>query len=375
MSYLNVREFGAKGDGVSDDTGALLATMKKASVEEGTVYFPAGIYCIMPVEVPSHITLLGNSAWGYNYRGGKDPLFNGRTVLSALSGEGRALLDLDSKAGTRIIGLTLEGNHLGKELHGIYSHHGNGEQNVVVEDCRICDFSGCGIKLDWVWVWAVRRSIIMSNDKHGIDWSKGYDGWIMDNQIAANKGAGLYAGGEMPDDKNNINLAGMATVSCTANRIEWNGFGGAVLYDSDTMQFTGCSFDHNFGPAVMMKNCKASVVSGCCFRSSGVDHEDDLSCHIMLDSCRGIAVTGNSLWGWYGRPEYPYRVPSPYYGFVLKALEGCVISANALYHAGSKEAIMDYGGHKDCVIDGISYVKPDLSGFKYPVKNPYYYFK
>lgn len=107
-----------------------------------------------------------------------------------------------------------------EEFHGVYSHHGYGEQNIVIEDCRISDFTGCGIKLDWVWVFAIRRCIIQGNGKHGIDWSKGYDGWIMDNQIAANGGAGIFAGGEHPEDVNNINLSGMCTVTCTANRIE-----------------------------------------------------------------------------------------------------------------------------------------------------------
>jgi polygalacturonase len=375
MNYIDLREFGAKGDGITDDTVALESAMDRASREEGTVYFPPGVYCIRPVKVPSHITLMGNSAWGYNFRNGRDPLFNGRVVLSAVSADGRALLDLDGKAGTRITGLTLDGNKLGTEMHGIYSHHGNGEQNIVVEDCRICNFSGSGIKLDWVWVWAIRRSILMANGKHGIDWSKGYDGWIIDNQIAGNRGAGLYAGGETPDEKNNLDMAGMATVAVTANRIEWNGLGGVVLYDSDTMQFTGCSLDHNFGPAVMLVNCKASTISGCGLRSSGVDRQDDLSCHVLLKNCKGVAVTGNSLWGWYGRPEYAYKAPTPFYGFVLQDLEGCVVSNNALYHAGSKMAIKDYGGHRECVIEGRSYVKPDLSNLSYPVTDPQFYFK
>jgi len=375
MPYLDIMDFGAKGDGKADDTQALKDAMQAAAISDGTVYFPAGEYCIHPVEVPSHITLLGNSAWGYNYRKGKDPQFNGRVVLSALSADGRALLDLGGKCGTRVIGLSLSGNELGDNFHGIYAHHGDGEQNIVVEDCRIWKFSGCGLKLDWVWVVAIRKCIIMGNGKHGIDWSKGYDGWIIDNQIAANGGAGIYAGGEAPDDKNNIHIAGMCTVTCTANRIEWNRLGGAVMYDSDTIQFNGCSFDHNFGPAVMFVNCRASVVSGCIMRSSGCDKLDDMSCHVRIEDSVGINVSSNSFWGWYGRPEYPYKAPTPFYGFVLKGCRGCIIGSNALYNAASEMAIKDYGGHQDSVIECNSYVKPDLSGLEYPVTDPYYYFK
>ena len=86
-------------------------------------------------------------------------------------------------------------------------------------------------------------------------------------------------------------------------------------------------------------------------------------------------MSSNTLWGWYGRPEYPYKAPTPFYGFVLKDLEGCVVGCNALYHAGSEQAIKDYGGHKDSEIECKSYVKPDLTGLTYPVTDPYYYFR
>ena len=370
-AYLNIMDFGAKGDGRGDDTGALLEAMARAAETEGTVYFPAGTYNIKPVKVPSHITLLGGSAWGYSSRGGKDATAEGRTVLSAIPGEGKALLDMDGVAGTRVIGLTLLGNQVGEKLHGVYSKHRGFEQNIVFEDCRVTNFTGSGFTLDWVWVVAIRRCIIMRNGMHGIDWSNGYDGWIIDNQIAANKGAGIYAGGENPEggagEKHGEDKHGMATVTCTGNRIEWNRLGGAVLYDSDTMQFSGCAFDHNFGPGVKFVRCRASTVNGGAFRSSGTDRLDGDSCHVYLKDCKGVAVTGNMLYGWYGRTEYAMKAPTPFYGFTLENLEGCVVADNALYHAGSEAAALDSGGHKNSRIDLETYVKPDLSGLTYPM--------
>ncbi|MCL2060236.1 MAG: right-handed parallel beta-helix repeat-containing protein, partial [Oscillospiraceae bacterium] len=354
MAYLNIMDFGAKGDGKADDTGALVDAMARAVESEGTVYFPAGTYNIRPVKVPNHITLLGNSAWGYSSRGGKNPIADGRAVLSAIPGEGKALFDMDGTVGTRVIGLTLLGNEVGECLHGVYSKHRSTEQNIVFEDCRIANFSGSGFVLDWVWVVAIRRCIIMRNRQHGIDWSNGYDGWIIDNQITANRGAGIYAGGDSPapvgadaGSQHGVDRHGMATVTCTGNRIEWNRMGGAVLYDSDTMQFSGCAFDHNFGPGVKLIRCKASTVTGGAFRSTGTDRLDEDSCHIYLYDCKGVSVVGNMLYGWYGRAEYATKAPTPFYGFTLGNLEGCVVASNALYHAGSKFAAFDLGGHKD----------------------------
>lgn len=62
--YLNIRDFGAKGGGRSDDTQALKDAMARAETESGVVDFPAGHYCVHPVKAPSQITLLGYSAWG-----------------------------------------------------------------------------------------------------------------------------------------------------------------------------------------------------------------------------------------------------------------------------------------------------------------------
>lgn len=43
---VNVRYFGATGDGVTDDTDAIQAAIDYAETVAGTVFFPAGIYCL-----------------------------------------------------------------------------------------------------------------------------------------------------------------------------------------------------------------------------------------------------------------------------------------------------------------------------------------
>ena len=56
-SYLlNVKAFGAKGDGVTADTAAIQAAIM-ACPAEGTVYFPAGTYFTGPLFMKSHMTL------------------------------------------------------------------------------------------------------------------------------------------------------------------------------------------------------------------------------------------------------------------------------------------------------------------------------
>lgn len=43
---FNVKDYGAEGDGSTDDTAAIQAAINAASVAGGTVFFPAGTYCI-----------------------------------------------------------------------------------------------------------------------------------------------------------------------------------------------------------------------------------------------------------------------------------------------------------------------------------------
>jgi hypothetical protein len=58
---LNVRDFGARGDGTTDDTGALAAAMKAAVAVGGNLVFvPRGDYLIKgALEVPEHVVLEG----------------------------------------------------------------------------------------------------------------------------------------------------------------------------------------------------------------------------------------------------------------------------------------------------------------------------
>ncbi len=364
-TYLNIKSFGAKGDGKTDDTPALLKAMETATKTEGTVYFPHGNYLIHPVKIPSHITLIGHSAWAYANKDKKDKDYIGKTILTAQSGDARALLDLGSNRGIRIIGLTLDGKQLGKRMHGVYARHLGSEQHNNIEDCRIQHFTGSGIRLERSWVFSVRRCLLMFNKEHGVDITGGYDGWIIDNQLTANKGFGLFARGEPHPDKTedevkDLKFFGGASVMVTANRIEWNKSGGISLNRSNSMQITGSAIDHNFGPGIKITNGTAHTISGNLLRSNGVDAKGDACSQIWLENAKGVSVTGNSIWGWYNRKEYKFEFPYPFYGIIAKNLEGSIISQNAMYHSSSKEGVSDRGGNESSIIKDNAYVKPKI---------------
>lgn len=57
LPQFNVRQFGARGDGVAKDTKAIQAAIEAAGAFGGTVYFPAGKYQSGTVRLRSHVTL------------------------------------------------------------------------------------------------------------------------------------------------------------------------------------------------------------------------------------------------------------------------------------------------------------------------------
>ena len=65
--FLNVKEYGAKGDGKTNDTKAINDTLTKASLASGegvnTVYFPSGTYMVTSsIIFPSNIAVKGDIA-------------------------------------------------------------------------------------------------------------------------------------------------------------------------------------------------------------------------------------------------------------------------------------------------------------------------
>ncbi len=292
-----------------------------------------GHYFSATIAGRSNVTFKGDSGWGY--RGDSD----GATRISPARADLARLFDLQGSEGTRLLGLALVGKGKGPEIHGVYVKHSGKEQNIVIDDCKITGFSGSGIRLDKAWVFNIRHSYLAHNKLSGIDGSSSYDGWIWDNQITGNQRGGVYG-------------THFATVSITANRIEWNKVGGIVLGPSgaNTIQIGQCTFDRNFGPGIDIGLPKsrgtisALVINGNIFRRNGYqrDEEPDASVHHRLRNVQDVSVTGNSFHGDPHRQDTKSgRPPSPLNGMLLEGLVDSVVANNSLFHAAQKTLIVD----------------------------------
>ena len=64
-AYLNIVDFGAIGDGTTDDTAAFIAALSAAAVSDSTttIFFPKGQYKLTgPISIGANITLTGSDA-------------------------------------------------------------------------------------------------------------------------------------------------------------------------------------------------------------------------------------------------------------------------------------------------------------------------
>lgn len=61
ISILNVKCFGAAGNGTTDDTGTIQYVLNLAKTTGAVVYLPCGKYLITSIEVPENVTLLGEN--------------------------------------------------------------------------------------------------------------------------------------------------------------------------------------------------------------------------------------------------------------------------------------------------------------------------
>jgi len=334
---LNILDFGAHGDGKIDNTAAIQKALDTAAEIRGTVIVPDGVFMCSHVHVPPHVGLIGNATWGYREGGG--------SILRLNDAQASCLIDITAAVGATINGLSLNGDQLGEGIHGIMMGRFNDkkeEDSPRIERCHISKFTGNGIHLDPVWCFSVRGCEVIFNRGSAM-YVKGCDGFILDNWFSGNGDAGYCA------DEHT------ASVTMTANRIEWNHGGGIRIRGGSHYNITGNYIDRSGGPAISLlprddAPCFSMTVTGNIIYRSGKPEWTDSghdSAHVRLEGCHGIVFSGNSMG--VGQDDGGGTM-SPQYGMVLRALKNSIVKDNALHIGAIKQLVVDLGEHGEGVV-------------------------
>ena len=129
---VSVKDFGAIGDGVTDDTAAIQALINYvynsgSTLQKGRVFFPTGTYLVSTLNIPYGVELVGNGKYS--------------TFITSTTNATIISLGVASSAKASISHLTIKGNSTGSSQHGIgYSSAGN------VLDCNFTEveIQSCG---------------------------------------------------------------------------------------------------------------------------------------------------------------------------------------------------------------------------------------
>ena len=323
---LNVRQFGAKGDGRSDDTRAIQGAIDAAAARGGSVVVPPGVYRCGELQLRPHVSLTGTPAWDYEQGFG--------SVIRLADEHAGCLLNITGAFGATVDGLALDGGKIGSSIHGVWLNkpdYGKQEDTFRIERSQIANFSGDGVRLTRAWCFSIRHSMIAYNGGDGIS-LRGWDGFFLDNWLSGNRGAGFAAREEN------------ASCTFTGNRIEWNRE-GILIVKGNGYNITGNFLDRAGTCGLAVLGGEQMAITGNFVKRSGKmakagTHD---SSQIRLERTRGITCCGNNLQ--VGRDDGGKGEWSPSYGIVYQGLENCVVSNNVLHDGAIEQLMVDLGGH------------------------------
>jgi len=352
VQALDVKNFGARGDGQSDDTAAFQAAIDAAAKIRGTVYVPTGTYRVGKLVWHDFTSMVGEPAWSYYVPGG--------SVLELNDPNAPCLIDFTYCQGARLVGLSLVGRELGTNVHGIMTRAHTTNENVAtkredfpaIERCMITGFTGNGLDMD-VWCMSLRGCAIGRNKGDGFNYRHA-DAMVIDNWFSGNGGAGIRA------------EVGTGSSTFTANRIEWNRGGNMVVRNAWGWNITGNCFDRGYGPSLaLLGNCNDFAITGNMFLRSGATvpgaaPPTELDCcAVRLTGVRGLTFTGNLITTGGNDASMAPAPYTPEVAIITRDLANAVITGNRLQ--ATKFPLLDLGEHGEQVLirDNILQLQPD----------------
>ncbi|WP_342419248.1 glycosyl hydrolase family 28-related protein [Paenibacillus sp. FSL H8-0168] len=264
-AFVNVKDFGAVGDKVTDDTAAIQAAIEALRLVGGYVLFPAGKYYSGELKLYDNISFVGvNRTFDYEYTLGPSQI---------ISRIGDALLFRANGAShIGIHNLTLVGQN--RVTHGIDAS----VRLLQISNCQWAGFDtaiGYDTGITQGQQWQISNNGIFNNNT-GINLM--YDSKVFDNFIYTCK-TGLVFNG--------------SACNIVNNKIEYNDR-HISLTNTQRSTFVGNTFDRAENEGIYMIGAKDLTFTGNVLMASGYSNPNDWQqTHLRMTNCTNIAFDGN----------------------------------------------------------------------------------
>ena len=288
-ALLNVKNFGAVGDGVKDDTAAIQAALNKLGTLGGTVVIPAGRYLIDAAKNlrPLSRTLL--------------KLEPGAVLVAKPNALSRSyVIYLKDKVDVEIQGGEIIGERDRHDFSRVSGTHewGHGIQvlgckRVTISDIRISNCTGDGICLggmsDDV---VVSKAICDNNRRQGLSITNTTNVKVLGGEYINTNGTAPQCGIDIePDDPYSNSKTLIQGARLAGNKV----YGLLIWNRVSDVTVTGCTIEKNNSNGVTTHGC-----SGIKFTGNTVRYNSATGLRID-DGTSNIVVSGNTFYGNYAR--------------------------------------------------------------------------
>jgi hypothetical protein len=285
---VSVKDFGAVGDGVADDTVAIQAAINRAVAIRGTVFIPpanAGAYykITAPLTVSAPISIIGDNAFG-------------SLLYAAGMSAGLHILDFDCVSTNNVEIIHISGLTLRSDNGSPNALRLKNVANVLVKEVRLYGVT-TGISIQGTRCYT-----------HAFEQVVGYQ--ISDATVRF--AAGFTGGGQFTFDGCTFTTstsAGAVVLPSTAFAdnlsfigCNWEQCVGVGIFIAGTcsgISFVGCrteggdTHDFNFRPDSASEYIGGINISGCVFSASDNSSADRIIFGGSSGTLRGFSVTGN----------------------------------------------------------------------------------